>query len=54
MKTEEEKFDSTDPMSELTSIEDIDFCLAMAEKDCMRSQVEHFLSGAHLEHDPSL
>ena len=32
MKIEEE-FDSTDLMSEPTSIEDIDFCVAMAEKE---------------------
>ena len=33
MTIEEEEFDSTDPMSEPTSIEDIDFCLAMVEKE---------------------
>jgi len=33
MEIEEYEFDSTDPMSEPTSIEDIDFCLAMADKE---------------------
>lgn len=33
MEIEEEEFDSTNPMSEPTSIEEIDFCLAVAEKE---------------------
>ena len=33
MEIAEEEFDSTDLMSEPTSIEDIDFCLAMADEE---------------------